>query len=142
MYVKAKSHEEYCGLQNGMFNIELSCVQSLKKCVACCSLLLSTGLPKTTIWSVLHKWLRLHAYGIQLRHAIKDTDALKEFNMQIILTQIDEDFLRWVFLANDASFHINGHVDYGCQIWGTEQPHEITEYVSDTQKVNICYGLP
>jgi hypothetical protein len=43
---------------------------------------------------MLHKWLRSRAYGIQLRQEIKDPDALKEFNMQIILTDIDEDLFK------------------------------------------------
>jgi hypothetical protein len=49
----------------------VSCIQSQNKFIAGFSLQL--GLPKTMIQNLLHKWLRLHAYKIQLRHGFSST---------------------------------------------------------------------
>jgi hypothetical protein len=43
---------------------------------------------------------------------------------------------------DEATFHISGAVNrYKVWIWGSQQLHSVTEYMRDSQKVNVWSGV-
>lgn len=56
----------------------------------------------------------------------------------------DEDFLDYVVLSDESSFHLSGHVNtLNVRIWGTENPHSMLEKLRDSPKFNVilCHIL-
>lgn len=124
-------------------NIRQSCVRSPKKSLARRSLQLN--LPKSTVYTVMRKRLRLHAYKIQIRQQIKPTDRPKRTDFAaLMLNEIDDNpnFIKQVLFSDEATFHTNGVVNrHNCRIWGALQPNIIQEHVRDSPKVNVWCGL-
>lgn len=141
--LKQKSPGRPSVSQEKVDRIRASCLRSPKKSLTRRSLEL--GLPRSTVGKVLHKRLRLTAYKIQLVHHIKPADKLKRYDFAVsMLDKIDDNngFLKSVIFSDEASFHVNGHVNrHNCRIWGSEPPHEFVEYERDTPKVNVWCAL-
>ncbi|XP_036366705.1 uncharacterized protein LOC118766939 [Octopus sinensis] len=100
---------------------------------------------KTTIQNVLHKRPRLHAYKIQMRHKIKETDKPKHTEFAVMmLREIDDDnrYLNRILFSDEATFHINGCVNqHNSRIWGGQYLNEVFQYICDSPKVNVWSGL-
>ncbi|CAM1305684.1 Uncharacterised protein r2_g1556 [Pycnogonum litorale] len=74
---------------------------------------LETRIPKSTVWRVLRKRLRLTPYKLQLLQALKPGDMQKRKtfceNMQDKLE--DDDFENRFIFSDEATFHSNGKVN-------------------------------
>uniref|UniRef100_A0A1B6EKB9 DUF4817 domain-containing protein n=1 Tax=Cuerna arida TaxID=1464854 RepID=A0A1B6EKB9_9HEMI len=123
--------------------IRASCSCSPKKSLVRRSLQL--GLPRSIVYDVVRKRLKLHAYKIQLVHEIKSNDKGLKLDFAVdILNRIDdsEDFLNNVMFTDESTFHVNGVVNrHNCRIWGSQKPQEIVQYQRDSPKVNVWCGL-
>lgn len=123
--------------------IRASCSRSPKKSLVRRSLQL--GIPRSTVYDVVRKRLKLHAYKIQLVHEIKPNDKGLRLDFAVdILNRIDdsEDFLNNVIFTDESTFHVNGVVNrHNCRIWGSQKPQEIVQYQRDSPKVNVWCGL-
>lgn len=102
-------------------------------------------IPQPTVWRVVHNRLRLHAYKLQIVQSLKPDDKPRRFQFaQDILSDVeaDENYLRrWIF-SDEATFYVSGKVNrHNCRIWGSENPHAITEYKRDSPKVNVWCAL-
>jgi hypothetical protein len=60
---------------------------------------LQLGIPQTTVWSVVHNHLHLHAYKVQIVQALKPDDKLRHF-------QFANDILSKVVKLFELHFHI------------------------------------
>ena len=71
-------------------------------------------LPRSTVYKVLHKNLRLYAYKVQMLQALQPNDMprRKEFAMNM-LQQIsaDEAFLKRVCFSDEAIFYVSGKLN-------------------------------
>jgi hypothetical protein len=72
--------------------IRQSCLRSTKNSITRHSLELSV--PKTTVQNVLHNWLRLHAYTIQLKYKIKFTDRKMCRMTYYYISRVSKNFLK------------------------------------------------
>lgn len=123
--------------------IRASCSASPKKSLKRRSLQL--GLPRSTVYDVVRKRLKLHAYKIQLVHEIKPNDRPLRLEFAVAtLNKIDDNpgYLNTVIFTDESTFHVNGTVNrHNCRIWGSEKPCEIVQYQRDSPKVNVWCGL-
>lgn len=123
--------------------IRASCQRSPKTSLMRRSLQL--GLPRSTVYDVVRKRLKLHAYKIQLVHEIKPNDKRLRLDFAVdILNRIDENpnYLNNVLFTDESTFHVNGVVNrHNCRIWGSEKPREIVQHQRDSPKVNVWCGL-
>jgi hypothetical protein len=55
----------------------------------------------------------------------------------------DEDaFMKHVVFSDEATFHVSDKVNrHNCQIWGSENPHEVMEYEHNISKLNVWCAL-
>jgi hypothetical protein len=61
-----------------------------------------------------------------------------------MLSLLDDDdaFMKHVVFSDEATFHVSGKVNrHICQIWGSENPHEVMEHECDTPKLNVWCAL-
>lgn len=141
--LKGKSPGRPSVSEQNVERIRTSCTRSPKKSLARRSLEL--GIPKSTVYKVVRKRLKLRAYKIQLLHEIKITDKVKRVDFAVfILDSIEENenFLENVMFSDEATFHVSGSVNrHNCRIWGSEPPHEFIEHQRDSPKVNVWCGL-
>lgn len=123
--------------------VQQAFIRSPSKSIRCASRQLQ--LPTTTVHRVLHKRLKLHAYKVQLLHALQPDDRPKRKSFAVdILSRIDDDpdFLKKVMFTDEACFHVSGKVNrHNVRIWGSENPHFSMEMVRDSPKVNVWCGL-
>jgi hypothetical protein len=76
---------------------------------------------------VLHKWLHLSAYKVQITHEIKPDDKPKQLDFATdMLHQISMNpgFLPSIFYSDKAMFHQSGKTDHhNTHIRTSENPH-------------------
>jgi hypothetical protein len=106
---------------------------------------LQLGIPQTTVWTVAHNRLHLHAYKVQVVQALKPDDKLRRFQFaKDILPNVeaDENYLRrWIF-SDEATFYLSRRVKrYNCRIWRSENPHAIREIETDSANANVWCAL-
>ena len=71
------------------------------------------AIPRSTVYKVLHKRLRLHAYKLQIVQALKPGDyPHRAAFAEEILQRIDDDndYLNSVVFSDEATFHVSGKV--------------------------------
>ena len=71
------------------------------------------AIPRSTVYKVLHKRLRLHAYKLQIVQALKPGDYPRRAAFaEEILQRIDDenDYLNSVVFSDEATFHVSGKV--------------------------------
>jgi hypothetical protein len=50
----------------------------------------------------------------------------------------DESGFKRIGFSDEAMFHMSGTVNrHNCCVWGSENPHDITEHECDSPKVNM-----
>jgi hypothetical protein len=57
-----------------------------------------------------------------------------------MLNRLEEDnlFLNKIVFSDEATFHLSGKVNrHNLIIWGSQNPHQVVEYVRDSPKVNV-----
>jgi hypothetical protein len=93
----------------------------------------------------VHKRLQLRAYKIQLEQKLSENDKpVRHIFTLEMLSQLDDDaeFMKHVVFSDEATFHVSGKVNmHNCQIWGSENPHEVMEHERDTLKLNVWCAL-
>ena len=99
------------------------------------------AVPRSTVYKVLHKQFRLHAYKLQMVQALKpDDNPRRAAFAEEILPRIDDDndYLNKVFFSDEATFHVSGKVNkHNIRIWGSENPCEVVEKKRDSPKINV-----
>lgn len=102
-------------------------------------------IPKSTVHKVLHRRLKLHAYKLQILHAIQPNDRPRRAQFASDLLKCieeDGDYMSHVCFTDEATFHLSGKVNkQNVRIWGSEKPHAIREHIRDSPKVNVWCGL-
>ena len=89
------------------------------------------AIPRSIVYKVLHKRLRLHAYNLQIVQALKPDDhprraAFAEENLKRI--DDDNDYLNSVIFSDKATFYVSGKVNkHNIQIWELENPCEVVK---------------
>ena len=79
-------------------------------------------------------------YKLHLLQHLKDTDkpAHKDFCTQMQAMLEEDEFDNCLVFSDKATFHLTGKVNKdNAQIWETEHPHSMLEYVQDSAKVNM-----
>ena len=113
-----------------MDRVRESCSRSPRKSIRQASREL--GVPHLTVHDIVYKSLRLRAYKLQLLHHIKPDDHRKRTDFAVeMLSRIEENdsYLDLVLFSDESTFHVCGDVNrHNCRIWGTENPHQVTEY--------------
>jgi hypothetical protein len=98
-------------------------------------------IPQSTIHNVVHKRLWLRAYKIQLVQKLRENDkpVRRTFTLEM-LSRLDNDdaFTKHVVFSDEVSGKVNRH---NCQIWGSENPHEVMEHEHDTPKLHVWCAL-
>jgi hypothetical protein len=98
-------------------------------------------LPSSTVHDIVHKYLHLNAYRIQLCQHITPNDH--HFKAECVIKMfscINENnlYMDTVCFSDEATFHLCGKVNkHNCCIWGYENP----QYERDTPKLNVWCGL-
>jgi hypothetical protein len=67
------------------------------------------GVPRSTVHSIVHKHLRLHAYKLQLLHHIKPDDHHKRTDFAVeMLSCVEENdsYLDLVLFSDESTFHV------------------------------------
>ena len=89
------------------------------------------AIPRSIVYKVLHKRLRLHAYNLQIVQALKPDDHPRRAAFaEEILQRIDDDndYLNSVIFSDKATFHVSGKVNkHNIQIWELENPCEVVK---------------
>ncbi|KFM62835.1 hypothetical protein X975_24013, partial [Stegodyphus mimosarum] len=102
-------------------------------------------MPISTVYKVIIKTLRLHAYKVQIVHVLEpDVRPRRIAFATDLLRRIEDDaeFLKSIMFSDEASFHLSGIVNrHNVRIWGSENPHEYRETQRDSPKVNVWCGL-
>ena len=103
------------------------------------------GVPHSTVHNIVHKRLRLLAHKLQLLHHMKPDDHRKRIDFAVeMLSHVEENdnYLDLVPFSDESNFHVCWKVNrHNCRIWGSENPHQVTEYERDTPKLNVWLGL-
>lgn len=90
---------------------------------------LKLGIPKTTIYKVLHKRLKLQAYNLQVLQELKPDDFEERLNFAVKMLNkinVNQSFLDDVIFSDEATFHMNGPVNrQNSRIWGSEDSQDI-----------------
>ena len=98
----------------------------------------------STMYKVIKKKLRLHAYKVQIVQVFKSDDRPRKMATATDMlrrTEDDADFLKCIMFSDEASFHVSGIVNrHNVRIWGSEHPHEYREAERDSRKVNVWCG--
>ncbi|CAM1313246.1 Uncharacterised protein r2_g2368 [Pycnogonum litorale] len=92
---------------------------------------LETRIPKSTVWRVLRKRLRLTPYKLQLLQALKpgEMQMRKTFCEDMQEKLEDDDFENRFIFSDKVTFHTNGKVNkQNVRIWGEENPHATIEH--------------
>lgn len=56
--------------------------------------------------------------------------------------EVGDNFISHLVFTDEATFHLNGKLNrHIMRTWGTEQPHEILEYVRDSPIFNVVYAV-
>lgn len=101
-------------------------------------------IPRATVQKILHKRLRMHAYKVQILHALQSNDKRRAAFATEMLQRIDDDnnYLKRLCFSDEATFHTSGKVNrHNVRIWGSENPHYVVEHIRDSPKVNVWCGL-
>ena len=102
-------------------------------------------MPQSTVVKILHKWLKLYAYKVQIVQSLQPGDGPRQvcFDTEI-LRRIDEDndYLKRVYFSDEATFHTSGVVNrHNVCIWGSENLHVVFQNEQGSPKVNLWCGL-
>ena len=93
----------------------------------------------------MHEGLKLYAYEVQILQELKPNDRPKRKAIALEMlnsTEDDEDYLKTVMFTDEACFHVSGKVNrHNVRIWSPENPHVVTEHISNSPKVNVWCGL-
>lgn len=105
----------------------------------------STGVPSTTVHSLLHNSLHLYPYRVHCLHRLRQTDkvARKTF-CELMLTKLRDSpsLLQNILWTDEAHFHLNGITNtWNCRIWSPYNPHETAEHAEWSPKVTVWLGF-
>jgi hypothetical protein len=85
------------------------------------------------MWKILKKRLRCRPYRLQLVHVLRDGDKEKRqlhCGEMFYKMENENDYPNNIVFIHKANFHLSGKVNrHNIIIWGTENPHEIVQYV-------------
>ncbi|XP_071043842.1 protein GVQW3-like [Parasteatoda tepidariorum] len=102
-------------------------------------------MPISTVYKVIKKQLRLHAYKVQIVQGLEPDDRPRRMAFETdMVRRIEDDaeFLKLIMFFNEASFPVSGIVNrHNVRIWGSENPREYCEIQRDSPKVNVWCGL-
>ncbi|KFM61825.1 hypothetical protein X975_12247, partial [Stegodyphus mimosarum] len=102
-------------------------------------------MPISTVYKVIKKKLRLHAYKVQIVQVLEPDDRPRRMAFATdMLRRIEDDaeFLKRIMFSDEASFHLSGIVNcHNVRIWGSQNPHEYSEAQRDSPKVNVWCEL-
>lgn len=104
-----------------------------------------TGLPKTTVNTVLRKDLHWHPYKLQLVHELGNPD----FSLRLLFAQNqlaalsnNPGLLQNLIFSDEAHFYLNGEVNrQDFRLWSPENPHWFSEEPLHSQKVTVWLGI-
>ena len=112
------------------------CVSSVR------SISQSTGIPRTSVHSILKKKLSYKKYRISVRHQLQpaDYEKRKEFATWFLENQLDN--LDNVLWTDEAYFHLDGTVyTKNAFIWSDSNPHSQVETPIHSPKLCVWIGF-
>ncbi|KFM61029.1 hypothetical protein X975_23527, partial [Stegodyphus mimosarum] len=102
-------------------------------------------MPISTVYKVIKKKLRLHAYKVQNVQVLEPDDRPSRMAFATdMLRRIEDDdeFLKRIMFSDEASVHLSSIVNrHNVRIWESENHHEYRDAQRDSPKVNVCCGL-
>ena len=99
------------------------------------------GMSSRSVHRILSEELKLHPYKIQVVQHLNETDYEKRMNLSVeLLAKIrdNEDFLRLLWMSDEAHFHLSGYVNkQNCRYWCENNPHELHQRPLHSPKVTV-----
>lgn len=104
-----------------------------------------TGIPKTSVFRILHGVLQLYPYKLQSLHQLLPNDTAKRIEFaNWALAKIEEDpqWLLNILWTDEAHFSLHGTVNtHNSRIWAKENPHAYTEEPLHSPRVTVWCGF-
>ncbi|PSN35630.1 hypothetical protein C0J52_24361, partial [Blattella germanica] len=106
---------------------------------------ISLGLSNTSLRRILHKYLHMHTYKIQILHALKDADKVNRmtFCQQFLdLINANNDSVHNILMSDEAHFHLSGYVNkQNFRNWSQTNPYEMHEVPLHSVKVTFWCAI-
>lgn len=104
-----------------------------------------TGVSRTSVWRVLHKF-KFHPYKIKLVHELNDDDFDRRIEFCELMTERinnNQNYLYNICFSDESSFSLNGEVNrHNCRYWSDTNPHLIREtHTQRPQRLNVWAGI-
>lgn len=100
-----------------------------------------TGIPRASVWRILHHQLHLHPYKLQLHQEITEVDkvARREFAAWLLENSTK---IASVFWCDEANIHLDGEINrHNCRIWNSVKPTEVLTTPLHPVKVSVWFGF-
>jgi hypothetical protein len=100
-----------------------------------------TGIPRASVWRILHHQLHLHPYKLQLHQEITEMDkvARKEFAAWLLENPTN---IPSIFWSDEAIIHLDGEINrHNCRIWNSVKPTEVLTTTLHPIKVCVWFGF-
>src|SRR5215469_12205854 len=102
-------------------------------------------LSRSSLMTIMHKDLHLHAYKVQLTQELKPLDHLKRRQWSEWwqeMATVDDQFSKKIIFSDEAHFHLSVFVNkQNCRIWANVNPSVIVEKPMHLQRVTVWCGL-
>jgi hypothetical protein len=103
------------------------------------------NMPHTTVHTILRKHLKFKICKYQLlQHVTAQNKQVRYIPYSELLWRLegDEIFTAKIVRNDEATLNLSGNVNrHNLKIWGTNNPHEVTEHTRDSPKFNVFCTL-